>query len=552
QESQGNRWWVLLVLCALVLAPFSHGAKILVLFPHANEGHFAVMRTLVAELASRGHNVDVYTGHGLGEPLENVTETVTGEYPFWSECEYDFKTESVYFMTKQKNFPGTVQKQAAPKGNLADLGRLPIENLRQSLASVGARALDHFLAQEPVQKLLKMSYIEFDFDVILVDYFYTEALLALGLIHQRPVVGIISTDFGNYMDAVQEALVPAACSPAGSELDLPQLGFSERLGNIRDCISRRKQFAKDHYGAQEQLVVKYFKQRYSIAELQASHLSLLLLNSHVPLMTPRVSIAQIVPAGGLHIRGPKELPWNVKRFVEEARAGVFYVQLGNEQPCGELPKEKLEALFSFFSSRKEGIIWTCHDVKTLEGLPKNVMIQHAVPQIDILAHPRVKVFLTNGDLLNLQEGIVRNVPILGLPLFHHEQRNMQLAVKLGVGLQLAENNVTSSSLTWAVERLLLESHFQLTIREVSLEYRDRPLGALASALFWVNYVVRHKGGAAMRTSGIGISSCQLHLFDLFVFYAAVATLLVGLVAILAFGGFYIWQKKNSAKFTKVN
>ncbi|KAH8290299.1 hypothetical protein KR054_001674 [Drosophila jambulina] len=529
QEAQGNRW-ILLALCALVLGPFSHGAKILVLFPHANEGHFAVMRTLVAELASRGHNVEVYTGHGLGESLDNVTETVTKEYSFWSE----------------------LQKQAAPKGNLADLGRLPIESLRQSLASVGARALDHFLAQEPLQKLLKMSYIEFDFDVILVDYFYTEALLALGLIHQRPVVGIISTDFGNYMDAVQEALVPAACSPIDSELDLPQLGFSERLGNIRECISRRKQFAKDHYGAQEQLVVKYFKQRHSIAELQASQLSLLLLNSHVPLMTPRVSIQQIVPAGGLHIRGPKELPWNIKRFVEEARAGIVYVQLGNEQPCGELPKEKLEALFAFFSSRKEGIIWTCHDVKALEGLPKNVMIQHAVPQIDILAHPRVKVFLTNGDLLNLQEGIVRNVPILGLPLFHHERRNMQLAVQLGVGLQLAENNVTSSSLTWAVERLLLEPHFQLTIREVSHEFRDRPLGALASALFWVNYVVRHKGGAAVRTPGIGISSCHLHLFDLFVFYAAVATLLVGLVALLAIGGFYVWQKKNNAKFTKVN
>lgn len=444
-----------------------------------------------------------------------------------------------------------MQKQAAPKGNVADLGRLPIESLRQALASVGARALDHFLAQEPLQKLLKRSYLEFDFDLILVDYFYTEALLALGLIHQRPVMGIVSTDFGNYMEAVQEALVPAACSPIDSELDLAQLGFSERLGNIRACISRRKQFARDHYGAQEKLVAKFFKQQHSIAELQASQLSLLLLNSHVPLMTPRVSIQQIVPAGGLHIRGPKELPWNLKRFMEEARAGVVYVQLGSEQPCGQLPKEKLEALFVFFASRKEGVIWTCHDVKTLEGLPKNVMIQHAVPQIDILAHPRVKVFLTNGDLLNLQEGIVRNVPILGLPLFQHERRNVQLAVQLGVGLQLAENNVTSTSLTWAVERLLLEPHFQLAIREVSLEFRDRPLGALASALFWVNYVVRHKGGAAVRTRGIGISSCQLHLFDLFVFYAAVATFLVALLAALAFGGFYVWQKKSSAKITKV-
>jgi len=91
----------------------------------------------------------------------------------------------------------------------------------------------------------------------------------------------------------------------------------------------------------------------------------------------------------------------------------------------------------------------------------------------------------------------------------------------------------------------------LTIRDVSLEFRDRPLGALASALFWVNYVARHKGGAALKTRGVGISSCQLHLFDLFVFYAGIATLVVTLLAALSYGGFYVWNKKNNSKLTKV-
>lgn len=95
--------------------------------------------------------------------------------------------------------------------------------------------------------------------------------------------------------------------------------------------------------------------------------------------------------------------------------------------------------------------------------------------------------------------------------------------------------------------MLKESHFQLNIREVSHEYRDRPLGALASALFWVNYVVRHKGGAAVRTRGIGISSSELHLFDLMVFYGVVATIVVGFLSALSIGGIYFWQKKNNAK-----
>lgn len=522
----------LLMLLLLIFNNACHSAKILALFPHASESHFAVMRTLVTELAGRDHNVTVYGSHGLSERSERITETVVGpEYAFWSN----------------------LQKHAAPGGSLEDLARLADNKLRSSLANVGAKALDHFLSHSALQTLLNLPTVEFDFDVIIVDFFYTEALLALGYKHNKPTIGIVSTDFGNYMDAVQESLVPAACSPIDFEQYTSDIGISNRLGNIRDCISRRKRFQKDHYTAQDQLIRKHFKTATTVMELQAHHLSLLLLNNHVPLLTPRPLIQQIVPAGGLHIRGPRELPWNIKRFVEESRGGIIYMQLGNEQLCGQLPKQKLQTLFEFLGARKESVIWTCHDVKKLEGQPKNVMIQHSVPQIDILAHPKVRVFIMNGDLLSLQEGIVRHVPMLGLPIFENERKNMELAVKLGVGLHLDLNNFTTSALNWALEELTTDQKYQLTIREVSSEFRDRPLGALASALFWVNYVVRHKGGAAIRTRGIDIASNHLHLFDLFIFYFGVA---IAFCAVLLSGYFAVAYalktKRNDQKLSKLS
>ncbi|EDW74351.2 uncharacterized protein Dwil_GK21429 [Drosophila willistoni] len=511
---------------------FAKGAKILLLFPHASESHFAVMRTLVTELATREHNVTLYTSHGLHEQLETVTEHIIPEYPFWSK----------------------LQEHAAPKGKLEDLAKLPLEKLRKSLAHVGAASLDHFLGQKKLQTLLKLSYMDFDYDLIIVDYFYSEALLALGFMQQKPVMGIVSSDFGQYMEAVQESLVPTGCSPIDFENYSPHWDFLERLGNIRECIARRKDFEREHYGAQEKLIEKHFKVQTSVAELQAFNLAVLLINNHVPLLTPRPLIQQIVLAGGLHIRGPRELPWNVKKFLEEARSGVVYLQLGNEQPCGQLSDAKKKILFDLFKSRKQSFIWSCHDVKKLKDLPENALIiQHSVPQIDILAHPRVRAFIMNGDLLSLQEGISRNVPMVGLPCFQNEQKNMQLAVRLGVGLQLNQDNVTTPSLNWALDRLLTEQHFHLTIRDVSMEYRDRPLGALATAVFWVNYVVRHKGGAAIRTRGIGISSSQLHLFDLFVFYFGVAVLITALAAAVYFIGFFLWQRKNKPeKLAKAN
>lgn len=156
-----------------------------------------------------------------------------------------------------------MQKQAAAGDSLEDLARLADHKLSSSLATVGAQALDHFLAQPPLQELLQLPSAEFDFDLIIVDYFYTEALLSLGYKHNKPTIPIVSSDFGNYMQNVQESLVPAACSPIDFDQFTPDLGFTDRLANIRDCMGRRKQFHNEHYAAQEQLINKYFKCKYS-------------------------------------------------------------------------------------------------------------------------------------------------------------------------------------------------------------------------------------------------------------------------------------------------
>lgn len=156
-----------------------------------------------------------------------------------------------------------MQKHAAAGGSLEDLALLADHKLRSSLATVGAQALDHFLAQPPLQALLQLSTAEFDFDVIIIDYFYTEALLSLGYKHNKPTIAIVSTDFGNYMQAVQEAIVPVACSPIDFDHFTSELGFTDRLANIRECMGRRKQFHNEHYAAQDQLINKYFKRKFS-------------------------------------------------------------------------------------------------------------------------------------------------------------------------------------------------------------------------------------------------------------------------------------------------
>lgn len=287
-------------------------------------------------------------------------------------------------------------------------------------------------------------------------------------------------------------------------------------------------------------------------ELQAN-LALLFVNNYYPLATPRPLIPNIIPVGGLQIRPARELPVQIRRFLDEARSGVVYINLGDEQLCGEIPKDKLEVLFNVFKKREERFIWTCHDMPfQKKDIPKNLFIQHLVSQTDILAHPHVNLFIMNGDLLGLQEAIVRHVPIVGIPLFQNEMENVMLAEKLLIGLRIDYSNLTEASLNWALESMIKKEFYVLNIRDVSKIYRDRPLGGLAHALFWLDYIVRY-GSLPLKTQGVGMPQGQLHLNDLVIYNLMLAAVVLASLVCVYFLGMFLWKKRQTEKlFSKLN
>ncbi|XP_037941193.1 UDP-glycosyltransferase UGT4-like [Teleopsis dalmanni] len=520
---------VLLQLIPLLLClPTIMGAKILGLFAHPSESHFSVMQTVMLELVKRQHTVTIYSSHQLNESRENLTEIFVGpEYPFWQK----------------------LQAKAGVK-SLQELSQLSEDKIQKDLGFVGAAATDYFLSHTALQKLHSATKADFDYDVIVVDLFYTDSLLAFAYAYNKPVVGIVSSNFENYMQHVLEYVMPVACSPIDFETYEKNIGYWQRLSNTRSCLSRKNLFSKNNISPQQELIKKHFTNLKddmpTIIELY-NKLDVLLLNNYPPLQTPRPMLPNIIAAGGLHIRPPRELPWHIKRFLDESRSGAIYMNLGNEQFCAEIPKEKLQTLFNVLGKFKGHIIWTCHDVEKIENMPKNMLIQHAVPQTDILAHPHVKVFIMNGDLLSLQEGIIRHVPMLGIPIFRNEFHNVELAERLEVGLKIINSNLTENSLTWGLENLQNNADYQITIRKVSTTFRNRPLGALETSMFWIDYVLRYNGADVIKTKGIGISTRHLHLMDLCIYYAIITLFIVTILIGLYFLVFYILKRNKLEK-----
>uniref|UniRef100_T1GPS3 UDP-glucuronosyltransferase n=1 Tax=Megaselia scalaris TaxID=36166 RepID=T1GPS3_MEGSC len=137
------------------------------------------------------------------------------------------------------------------------------------------------------------------------------------------------------------------------------------------------------------------------------------------------------------------------------------------------------------------------------------------PQDDVLAHPNVKAFITHGGLLSTTETIYHGVPVIGIPMFGDQFLNMAQAEKGGYGIMADYNLLSVDYLKGIIEEMMSNEKYTKQIKAMSKRYRDQPLTPLETAVYWVEYVARHKGAYHLRNSGMDLSFIQYHNIDAF-------------------------------------
>lgn len=485
------------LICAVLISIVTCQVKssnILGLFPFPSQSHFNSILPVMTRLAKNSHNVTSISNFRLGEKLDNFDEIIIPIYDFWAN----------------------VQKELGVK-NMFETIRSPSSAIQKAVRTTGADLIDSFL-QQPQMKAILDSKEKFHYDLIIVDLFHTEALFMLGEIFQTPVIGISSSNFENYMTALVDAAVPSACSPIDFETYTRDASFGQRISNILECTERRSQRRNDLI-AQEIVATKYFsvagRSFPQLSEVLSSRTALTLINNYPPLLTPRPITPNIIPVGGTHIKQAQNIQWNIKRFLDDAREGAIYFSFGTVLKCSDLEIDKLTAIVRVIGKLKEKVLWHC-DMKTVDNQPKNLLLQNIVISSDVMAHPHVTFFMTSGGLLGLQEAIFRGLPVLGIPVFRDHHINLRAIENLGIGVKLDFSNLTESSLAWNLEKLTKDSTYQSRAREVSAQFRDRPLGAAQTATFWIEHVLKFKDSSHLKVVGVEISAYELYLADIVV------------------------------------
>lgn len=125
------------------------------------------------------------------------------------------------------------------------------------------------------------------------------------------------------------------------------------------------------------------------------NVSVILINMHRFFLPSRPLMPGIVYFGGAHIEQSKPLPPDMQTFIDEAKDGVIFFSFGAYTKSNEMPPERLKVFLDAFEQIKQRVLWEFDDA-SIEHVSSNVLVRNRLPQTDILSHPNVVLFISNG------------------------------------------------------------------------------------------------------------------------------------------------------------
>ncbi|KMY95480.1 UDP-glycosyltransferase UGT5 [Drosophila simulans] len=482
----------------------AEGSKILAVYAFPGKSHFMMHTALIRELVESGHQVTMVTAFTLEKEQlgSNYTEIlIEPVYDFWHDVKLNFGAQHLFELTRMTNY-----------------------DFLKMLEIIGLKTTEHALRQPKVRALIHAEQKEGVFDLLLAEQFYQEAFLALAHLYKVPVVTTSTLGYENHMSQMMGLITPWSFVPHGFMPFTDRMSFLERVKNSYASFYEDMDRLLNYFPKMDAVAREFFGP--VLAEVpKVKHMereiSVMLLNSHAPLTTARPTVDAMVPVGGMHIYPPKPLPADMQAFLDGATEGAIFFSLGSNVQSKDMPVKMLRLFLQVFGSLKQRVLWKFED-ESISQLPDNVMVRKWLPQADILAHRHVKVFITHGGLFGTQEGVHYAVPMLGIPFYCDQHLNMNKAVLGGYAISLHFQSITEEILRHSLDQLIHNATYKENVQRVSDIFRDRPLEPRKSAVYWIEYVIRHRGAPHMRSAGLDLNWFQFYLLDVIAFVAIIA------------------------------
>ncbi|XP_069834341.1 UDP-glucuronosyltransferase 2A2-like isoform X4 [Dendropsophus ebraccatus] len=226
---------------------------------------------------------------------------------------------------------------------------------------------------------------------------------------------------------------------------------------------------------------------------------------------PRPLLPNFEFVGGLHCKPAKPLPEDMEKVVQSSREhGIVVFSLGSM--VKNLTDERSNVIASALSQLPQTVIWR-YSGKRPATLGKNTVLYDWIPQNDLLGHPKTKAFITHGGTNGIYEAIYHGVPMVGIPLFADQPDNIIHMKTKGMAVMLDINKMESKDLLDAVNTVINNPSYKENAMRISQIHHDQPVKPLDRAVFWIEFVMRHKGAKHLRPASHDLTWYQYHCLD---------------------------------------
>ncbi|XP_030574424.1 UDP-glucuronosyltransferase 2C1-like [Archocentrus centrarchus] len=239
---------------------------------------------------------------------------------------------------------------------------------------------------------------------------------------------------------------------------------------------------------------------------------------------PRPTMPNVIYIGGFQCKPSQPLPGHLEDFVQSSgEHGFILMSLGTF--VSELPADLVNEIAAAFAKLPQKVIWKYKSDRPA-ALGNNTLLVDWMPQNDLLGHPKVKLFVSHGGTNGIQEAIYHGVPIMGLPVFFDQYDNLlRLKVKGAAKIVTLATVDQENNFLKAIQEVLNNPSYRKNMQRLSKLHRDKPVTPLDNALFWIEFVMRHKGAAHLKATSYKMPWYSYHSVDVVLSFLAAAAVI---------------------------
>lgn len=506
-----NSLLIKVIFTLLVMGRCIDSERILAIFPVPFKEHQLVYRPLIEQLANKGHQITLLT-------TDPIDLRVAGNGSLIKRID-QIDLSFVY------NLPVLE--------DLNTVGSNPKDMLR-SIFNVMRKISEAELQHPSVQELIAGNE---RFDLVMVEWSGVSLMNAFAHHFNTPLVGI--TNGGAYINA-HEALgnpnhpvgYPSIFMPFTEDLSLLQ-----RISSVFFAIWYRFYYYTEEIPKQNVIASENFGADIpNLLEIEQSA-DLLLINLYQALGNVRPVGPTTIYLGGIHrkLSLGDEMREDLAQFLDQSEEPIVYVNLDLDPVVDHY---RLEKIINSLESVQATIVWNWNQGQFVNTSTR-IYQSFSLPQEEILAHPKVKLFITSGGQRNIEDAIHHRVPVLGVSYSTSLEHYLRQISKYEAGIISLIDFETQTTITDKLQDAFQLELYQSNMDKLNRLLADQPMDSLERATWWIEYVMRNEGTRHLRAPQL--SWFQYLMLDVTLTVAVLATL-VGLAAAYLIGRAHRYSK----------